>query len=180
MAHRSGEIAKRLPTDRPVVGAEIGVNFGKNAESLLSLMPNLKLFLIDSWEKPPTGNSYYNSGEGIADRPPGYFKKCLREAKTRTGRFGNRVVIMQMTSGLAAAQFSISETRFDFVFIDADHSYEGVLCDLVWWWPLVAHGGYLCGHDYDHPRIGEVKRAVDRQFKKVELGLDMTWFVSKR
>jgi hypothetical protein len=47
------------------------------------------------------------------------------------------------------------------------------------WWPLVASGGYLCGHDYDHPRIGEVKRAVDEMFQCVELGQDMTWFMRK-
>lgn len=180
MAHRSTEVAKRMPIGRDLVAVEVGVRTGKNAESMLTIMPDLTLYMVDTWAKPPAGDSYYNSGDGVADRPPGFFKKILREAKNRTFRFGDRAIMLQTTSGNAAAQFTASGERFDFVFIDADHSYEGVLCDLVWWWPLVKHGGYLCGHDYDHPRIGEVKRAVDKRFKKIELGLDMTWFVGKR
>ena len=180
MAHRSSEVAKRMPIRCALVGVEVGVRTGKNAESMLTIMPDLKLFLVDTWAKPPVGDSYYNSGDGVADRPPGFFKKTLRETRNRTVRFGSRAVIMQTTSGLAAGQFLHAGSLFDFVFIDADHSFNGVTCDLVWWWPLVRSGGYLCGHDYNHPRIGEVKRAVDERFKKIELGQDMTWFMRKK
>ena len=44
---------------------------------------------------------------------------------------------------------------FDMVFIDADHSYEGVKKDIKSWGPK-CH--LLCGHDYD---LNDVKRAVD-------------------
>jgi len=180
MDHRSSEIAKRMPIGQALVAVEVGVKNGKNAEKMLTIMPDLKLFLVDTWEKPLVGSSYYNSGDAVAAHPPSFFKRAFRETRNNTVRFGSRAVMMKTTSGTAAAQFAASGDRFDFVFIDADHSYEGVTADILQWWPLVTHGGYLCGHDYDNPRIGEVKRAVDRKFKKVELGLDMTWFVSKR
>ena len=37
---------------------------------------------------------------------------------------------------------------FDFIFIDANHTYEGISQDLVDWWPKVKPGGVFSGHDY--------------------------------
>jgi predicted O-methyltransferase YrrM len=71
----------------------------------------------------------------------------------------------------------------DFVFIDADHSYEGCKADIEAWFPKVKPGGLLSGHDYDNPDFPEfgVKRAVDefaaRHGHSVELGDNLTWFI---
>jgi hypothetical protein len=46
----------------------------------------------------------------------------------------------------------------DFVYIDGDHSYEGVLRDIHAWTPHVRKGGIIAGHDY---RWHEVRRAVE-------------------
>lgn len=35
----------------------------------------------------------------------------------------------------------------DVIFIDMDHSYEGVKQDLIHWFPKVKKGGYIAGHD---------------------------------
>lgn len=58
----------------------------------------------------------------------------------------------------------IGATRYpdrslDFVFIDGDHSYDGVMRDLVAWIPKVKVGGILAGHDYEWN--AEVTKAVD-------------------
>ena len=81
---------------------------------------------------------------------------------------------------LDAAKIYINNS-FDFVFIDADHSYKGAVLDIRHWYPKVKVGGWIGGHDYGHPRIGEVKKAVDEVFTedKIELSADMTWFVKK-
>jgi hypothetical protein len=70
------------------------------------------------------------------------------------------------------------------VFIDGDHSYEGVRRDLLSWWPKIAKNGFIGGHDYAHPkpRWG-VKKAVDEFFNglglEVQRDVDLTWFVWK-
>ena len=42
---------------------------------------------------------------------------------------------------------------FDFIFIDADHTYEGCKGDILDWYPKVKKGGVLCGHDYVHRKV---------------------------
>jgi predicted O-methyltransferase YrrM len=49
---------------------------------------------------------------------------------------------------------------FDFVFIDADHSFEAAKDDIRLWLPKVKPGGMICGHDYTSDAPGVVK-AVD-------------------
>lgn len=57
----------------------------------------------------------------------------------------------------------------DLLFIDADHSYDGVKADITRWWPYIRTGGVVVFHDYANEHHGrqhhylhyEVKRAVD-------------------
>ena len=63
--------------------------------------------------------------------------------------------------GLSGDVLSHEETRataFDFIYIDADHSFEAVKRDLELAWPLIRPGGALAGHDYT---ICE-ERVIDR------------------
>lgn len=39
-------------------------------------------------------------------------------------------------------------TKFDFIFIDADHSYEQVYKDIVGCRELLSPNGIISGHDY--------------------------------
>lgn len=50
-----------------------------------------------------------------------------------------------------------------FLFIDGDHSYEGVKKDLNAWYPKIKSGGIIAGHDYTETSCG-VKMAVDEFF----------------
>jgi len=52
--------------------------------------------------------------------------------------------------------------EFDFIFIDGDHSYQGVLLDFNNYSPMLKKGGYLCFDDYlDSEYSPEVKGVVD-------------------
>ena len=51
------------------------------------------------------------------------------------------------------------QRKIDFLWIDGDHSYEGVKRDIQDWFPLVKKNGFVCFHDYrDAPGV---KKAVD-------------------
>jgi hypothetical protein len=58
---------------------------------------------------------------------------------------------------------------FDLVFLDADHTYEGVKKDIELWYPLIKKNGILSGHDYGFNNTGTykgVQKAVDEVFGK--------------
>jgi len=55
------------------------------------------------------------------------------------------------------------DESLDFVFIDGDHSYDGVTRDIKAYWPKVRIGGIISGHDYEGA-WADCKRAVDDFF----------------
>jgi predicted O-methyltransferase YrrM len=73
-------------------------------------------------------------------------------------------------------------TRFDFIFLDADHSYESVKQDIELWWPRVKKGGVMAFHDcYEgHGYFPGVYQAVSEKFGEPE-GCEITLaWVTKR
>lgn len=176
---RWDEIARRMPLDRAILGAEVGVWQGKMSEQLLRLLPNLRLYLVDRWCAPPAGDSYIGSGSKISTRPQEDHEDAYRRTRRAIAPWEDRTTVMIMTTLEAAERLAERGKRFDFVFIDADHSYAGVRADIIAWRPLVRAGGWLCGHDYstEPAKQGEVKRAVDEQFPwGVTTGVNDTWF----
>lgn len=65
-------------------------------------------------------------------------------------------------SGSSAAAQHFADGSVDFVFIDANHTYQFVKDDVNAWLPKVKKGGIIAGHDYNAPH--EVKQAVDEIF----------------
>lgn len=55
---------------------------------------------------------------------------------------------------------------YDFIFIDGDHSTEGVKMDFEMYGPLVRKGGIIGFHDYNH---GPVRTFLDTILDKLEL-----------
>jgi predicted O-methyltransferase YrrM len=63
----------------------------------------------------------------------------------------------------------------DFIYIDADHTYESVIQDIESWQSKVKKGGYLGGHDIYIP---DVKKAVEEKFgNKYKTYSDTSWVV---
>lgn len=66
----------------------------------------------------------------------------------------------------------------DFVFIDADHSYDGVLADIFAYEPLVRPGGILAGHDFTTAVHPGVRRAVEDYFGgRAQRGPGSIWWI---
>jgi len=84
-------------------------------------------------------------------------------------KYINRIKIIKEFSQTAANFFK--DNFFDFIYIDANHSYETVKQDLKRWYPKLSKGGLFAGHDYFNGKIKfhengkayvyEVKKAVD-------------------
>lgn len=178
---RADEILKRIP-DGSIRGSEIGIFKGQLSAILLHRRPKMLLYMVDSWA--PTQDqpkAYIECGDFHALLPAEKQERCYRETLSAVRFAIDRAVILRMHSSRAAEK--VDDASLDFVFIDADHSYEGCKADIEAWAPKVKSGGYLCGHDYDHPIKVDfgVKRAVDEAVASngwnLEFGDDMTWFV---
>ena len=71
-------------------------------------------------------------------------KKIIRKSR-------NKVTFIRDFSNKAHSQ--IPNNWADFIFIDGNHEFDYVLQDLEDYWPKVANGGYMTGHDYWHRSI---------------------------
>lgn len=59
---------------------------------------------------------------------------------------------------------------FNMVFIDADHEFESVKNDIIFWTKKLKKNSILAGHDYDNFWIG-VRDAVNQTIKKENITL---------
>ena len=62
-----------------------------------------------------------------------------------------------------------ADGSLDFVFIDADHTYESVKKDIEAWLPKIKSSGVLAGHDYQCKKHPGVAKAVDEKFKDIQI-----------
>ena len=66
---------------------------------------------------------------------------------TRAGqRFAGRYRILRASTRDAAEHFV--DGYFDWIYLDATHTYAEARDDLRTWWPKLRVGGLLSGHDY--------------------------------
>ncbi|WP_051283996.1 class I SAM-dependent methyltransferase [Desulforegula conservatrix] len=80
----------------------------------------------------------------------------------------------QDISTLTVAERFISGRKFDFIFIDGDHSLEGVKKDFELYSHIVKDGGLICFHDIVHHPPGTVSHAaeVDVFWNSIKSGYD--------
>ena len=179
---RAWEILHRLSDRALIVGAEIGV-FGAETSKELLKDERVILYMVDNWRaKEDQPQAYVDSGDYHANRlgrEQQDVYKLMALSETMFAKDRRREMWMDSVD---AAKF-FDGPVLDFVFIDADHSYEGCRSDIRAWRGNIKPGGILGGHDYalpTHPKFG-VKRAVDEAVDKygwrLDLGENYTWFV---
>jgi len=108
------------------VGVEIGIQRGIFSEIICQRNPQMRVYGVDAWA-PPNG------------------ARMRKKAQKRMGVYPQYSIIDDWSVS-AAQQFD--DRSLDFVYIDADHSYESCLADIDAWHPKVRVGGILSGHDY--------------------------------
>jgi predicted O-methyltransferase YrrM len=155
---------------------EIGVWQGKSlifmAELIKELQRPVKLFAIDNW----TG------GPEVADNIARLEKPYLEIFKENLEIAGCKELVTIIEDDSAKSADKFEDGTVDFAFIDAGHSYEAVSADVAAWWPKIAAGGMLAGHDYQSG-WGGVMRAVDEFAKanklKVKTEPGAVWTIRK-
>jgi hypothetical protein len=167
-------IRRRIGNVENPIGAEVGVWRGDLSIRLLDNIPGLTLFMIDLWSPRAYKNKEYESAS--PEMMDEYENNCynnLKHVEEITEKYYERAIILKQDSVKAAETFE--DRYFDFVFLDADHSYKGVKRDILAWFQKVKIGGWLCGHDYNN--FEGVNKAVDELFDaEIEKDSDFTWF----
>lgn len=131
---------------------EIGSYEGASACWLLEHLmdhPGSRLTCVDQWEQRSGQRVYEESMQSVHET----FLKNIRA----TGK-ADRVTVLRGPSRQVLPD--IQGERFDLIYVDGDHSAEGVHFDSVQAFRLVNEGGMILWDDYD--RAASVKEGVDR------------------
>ena len=156
-------------------GAELGVWKGRTFKHLLNTFDDLRMIGVDLYSAQPSSSgpekwvTGENGHEWDHDR---YYRDLVEFCKSKNGR---GVIIRDYTFNAAKL---VEDSSLDFVFIDADHSYDAVKKDIEDWDKKVRDGGIVFGHDIDWP---SVKTAVEEKYGKLYVTEeDNVWYYEKR
>lgn len=146
------DMIKNLGDTKDKVMIEIGsfigestVIFAQHFKEVIAIDP----FLCDYDPNDPT--SKFN------------FDDVYKEYSRRVSPYTN-IKTLRMTSDEALEV--LKNDKYDFVYIDGLHTYDGVKTDIINYQPLVKPGGVIGGHDYTDkiPHIIGVYNAVNEMF----------------
>ena len=128
--------------------AEVGTYRGDFAAVIVRASNPRQLHLVDAWEYRPEdayeGATYGGHAQAGQDGMDAMYESVVERFRTQID--SGTVLVKRARSIDAAASFS--EESLDWVYIDADHSYEAVKRDLEAYFRVVKPGGFLAGDDY--------------------------------
>lgn len=163
------EMVEKFPDGSHFV--EVGTWLGRSASYLAVEIVNsgkdIKLDCVDTWLGAPElmEEEVVKNGTLYSD-----FIRNIEPVK--------RIITpIRLTSTQASHLYK--DGTLDFVFIDADHTKEGINSDLGCWFPKIKVGGIIAGHDWDYP---EIKETLNGFFGEENIGVRMpnTWVYYKR
>ncbi len=135
------DIAKTFPADYLLTYLEIGCFAGGSA-CLMLQRPNTEVTSIDLGTPVP--------------------RTVAIENTSKVNIYSNYYHYIEGSSHNLETYNQVSNKQFDILFIDGDHSHQGVKKDFALYSPLVKFGGYIVFDDYnDAQHSPEVKPAVD-------------------
>jgi predicted O-methyltransferase YrrM len=120
--------------------AELGTFRGRSAVLLAS--SKIRLVSVDTFDQCNLRDEYKFHGGPIYD-------DVVNTLKAR----GLEDYVELVIADTATAALSYPDGSFIFLFIDADHSYEGVKRDFLAWQSKIAEGGIIAFHDSGRKEI---------------------------
>jgi predicted O-methyltransferase YrrM len=155
---------------------EVGVWKGHSISYLANKLRHneCNIYAVDLFEKT---YRYENNPEHFHLQAQIPYIKKIYDINLEITNTRNLINDIQGLSWECANKFE--DSSLDFVFIDADHTYESVVKDINSWYPKLKKGGILSGHDY--PSWNGVKKAVDEFINKNNMKLKTfkgnVWFI---
>jgi len=149
----------RTPDGQSIV--EVGSQWGWWAHRAAKQLPHATIWCVDPWREDRKSHEHWGANN-------------FYEWQLNVGQWlGERVFGLRGTSEEVVDYFQPGE--LDMVFIDGDHTPEGIALDLKLWVPKVRQGGLILGHDWDGIWGKHVRPAVTEYFArlgeiKAELG----------
>lgn len=142
--------------DKQLMGVEVGVAFGDNAENMLKTLKLKKLYLVDPYVPYVEDGKRWNYMPIEEDGRSWNYSKAMFLMKKRLQKFQDRITFLRMTSEEA---IQLIPDNMDFVYIDGNHAYEYIKRDIQLYYPKVKEGGVIGGHDFtDH--FGVMKAVI--------------------
>lgn len=150
------DMVKKIPDNSHIVeiGAWKGASTAYLAVEIINSGKNIKLDVVDTWKGSDNDPAQFNYDPDIKANNGNIFNIFEKNIKPV------RHVInpIQLSSVEAAKLYD--DKSLDFVFIDGNHGYDAVINDIMAWLPKIKNGGWIGGHDYNHPSLPGVTQAV--------------------
>ena len=140
---KRGYILEQLDKNSKIV--EVGVWKGDFSRQIWNISsPNL-LVLVDSWkfDEKVRGCAPQVSGEEPLNQ--NFFDQAKKDTYDKFENIQN-VHILDLNSLEASSKYE--DNFFDYIYIDAEHTYKAVTEDLEVWYPKLKKNGTLFGDDY--------------------------------
>ncbi len=174
------KIVNILPNNSHIV--EVGAFKGRSsaylAVEVINSGKNIKIDIIDSWNGEdgtdrPAWSDYIAAPEYGVIKPHG---DIFEEFKENLKPVWHIINPIQSLSAPAADLYE--DKSLDFVFIDANHYYDGVKEDITKWLPKIKDNGIMAGHDYNEHSWPGVIKAVNEFFDKNKIQIiNGSWIV---
>ena len=132
------------------IGCEVGTGTGRTGREIMKANDNFHLVQV----------AYYPNLKGELNYCTTNRAKSLWLRRMRP--YKNRMTVFSMKSHDAVKY--VKDGSMDFVFIDADHTYEHCIEDIRDWTSKVKPKGLVCGHDFGHRDFPGVEKAVREYF----------------
>jgi hypothetical protein len=147
---------------------ELGTWTGRSATVLCAAVqhfaPHKKVYLVDNWEWGQKQDIYPFMAEGRQ-----VLIELRRQLQPYTGLYKDfSGMINELRDEIMS---NVSTKGLALLHHDAEHDYENVYHDLTSYLPLLAQGGYLVVHDYNHPDNTGTKQAVDDIVKSTDASI---------
>lgn len=151
---------------------EIGVAYGFHCEHILKNNNIVNYIGIDPYK------GEYDSNDCFAEDVKKFFSKSSQQealdilyeaVKNKMSIYGDRFKLLR--NNVENLDKEIENDSIDLIYVDGDHTYDGVMRDLIFSWKKVnKNHGILCGDDFGQSRV---KKACDDFFNGKNIKYDI-------